>query len=107
MVNVINNDYSFKTVRKYYKSMARTKLTKKAKVFNLLSKGNDVAWKTLRTRFDLSSPRAMIDTLRSEGVMIYTNKSKSGTSYRVGTPSKAVIAAGQRALSTDGNYAYS
>tara|TARA_R110000824_G_scaffold158311_1_gene332108 strand:+ start:490 stop:753 length:264 start_codon:yes stop_codon:yes gene_type:complete len=87
--------------------MARTKLTKKAKVFNLLSKGNDVAWKTLRTRFDLSSPRAMIDTLRSEGVMIYTNKSKSGTSYRVGTPSKAVIAAGQRALSTDGNYAYS
>ena len=94
-------------MRKYYKSMARTKLTKKAKVFNLLSKGNDVAWKTLRTRFDLSSPRAMIDTLRSEGVMIYTNKSKSGTSYRVGTPSKAVIAAGQRALSTDGNYAYS
>ena len=87
--------------------MARTKLTKKAKVFNLLSKGNDVAWKTLRTRFDLSSPRAMIDTLRSEGVMIYTNKSKSGTSYRVGTPSKAVIAAGQRALSTDGKYAYS
>ena len=57
--------------------MARTKLTKKAKVFNLLSKGNDVAWKTLRTRFDLSSPRAMIDTLRSEGVMIYTNKSKT------------------------------
>tara|TARA_R100000742_G_C4255068_1_gene73050 strand:- start:294 stop:554 length:261 start_codon:yes stop_codon:yes gene_type:complete len=83
------------------------KLTKKAKVFNLLSKGNPVSWTTLRTRFDLSSPRAMIDTLRNEGLMIYTNKSKSGTSYRVGTPSKAVIAAGQRALSSDGNYAYS
>ena len=31
------------------------KLTKKAKVLNLLSKGRDVTWKTLRSRFDLSS----------------------------------------------------
>ena len=32
--------------------------------------------------------------LRNEGLMIYENRSKTGVSYRVGTPSKAIIAAG-------------
>jgi hypothetical protein len=36
--------------------------------------------------------------------MIYTNRSSKGVSYRVGTPSKAVIAAGQKAIF--GNTAY-
>ena len=53
------------------------RLSKKAKVFNLLSKGNNVAWTTIRSRFDLTSPRAMIDTLRSEGNVIYENKSEN------------------------------
>ena len=52
----------------------RKTLSKRTKVMNLLSKGAPVAWKTLRTRFDLGSPRALIDTLRSEGNMIYINK---------------------------------
>ena len=46
----------------------------------------------------------MIGKLRNEGHMIYTNKSKDGVSFRMGQPSKAVIAAGQRALF--GNTAY-
>jgi hypothetical protein len=46
----------------------------------------------------------MIGKLRNQGVMIYTNRSSKGVSYRVGTPSKAVIAAGQKALF--GNTAY-
>ena len=84
--------------------MARTKTTKTEKVFNLLSKGESVSWKTLRTKFDLTSPTSMIGKLRNEGHMIYTNKSKDGVSFRMGQPSKAVIAAGQRALF--GNTAY-
>ena len=74
--------------------MAYKKLTKKQKVLNLLSKGNPVWWKTLRSRFDLTSPRAMIDQLRTEGHMVYINESAGGTSYRIGKPSKAIIAAG-------------
>ena len=73
--------------------MAR-KLTKKQKVLNLLSKGKPVFWKTLRSRFDLTSPRAMVDQLRTEGHMVYINESNGGTSYRLGRPTKSIIAAG-------------
>ena len=76
------------------KTMARTKLTKTEKVRNLFLSGTDVSWKTLRNKFDLTSPAAMVGKLRNEGLMIYENKSTKGVSYRVGTPSKAIIAAG-------------
>ena len=87
--------------------MARKTLAKKTKVLNLLSKGESVTWKALRGRFDLTSPRAMVDQLRSEGHMIYVNKSTKGTSYRLGTPTKTIIAAGIRKLYGPFKYAYS
>ena len=74
--------------------MAYKRLTKKQKVLNLLSTGRPVTWASLRKRFDLTSPRAMIDQLRTEGHMVYINESAGGTSYRIGKPSKAIIAAG-------------
>ena len=86
--------------------MARTKLSKTQKVLNLLSKGEPVSWKTLRTRFDLMSPRAMVDKLREQGHMIYINQTGKGTSYRIGTPTRAIIAAGIKKLyGTDYSYA--
>ena len=78
--------------------MAKAKLSKTAKLRNLFAKGSDVSWKQLRNTFDLKSPAAMVGKLRNEGLMIYENRSSKGVSYRVGTPSKAVIAAGQSAL---------
>lgn len=80
------------------KTMARTKLTKTEKIRNLFSKGSDVSWKQLRNTYDLKSPAAMVGKLRNEGMMIYENRSSKGVSYRVGTPSKAVIAAGITAV---------
>ena len=74
--------------------MGRKALTKKQKVLNLLSSGKAVAWTTLRNKFDLTSPRAMVDQLRTEGHMVYINQTSNGTSYRMGTPTKAIIAAG-------------
>ena len=85
--------------------MARTKQTKTDKVRNLLSTGQSVAWKTLRSKFDLTSPASMIGKLRNEGLMIYENRTSTGVSYRVGAPSKAVIAAGQAALFGKQGYA--
>ncbi len=82
------------------------RLTKKQKVLNLLSKGNNVAWTTIRSRFDLTSPRAMVDTLRSEGHVIYTNTVGGKTFYRLGAPSAAIIQAGIDAvLGTEQAYA--
>ena len=78
--------------------MARAKLSKTTKVRNLFSTGQDVSWKTLRTKFDLKSLAAMVGKLRNEGMMIYENRTSKGVSYRVGTPSKAVIAAGINAV---------
>ena len=87
--------------------MARKTLSKKVKVLNLLTKGAPVSWKTLRSRFDLTSPRAMVDQLRSEGHMVYINKTNKGTSYRIGEPTKSIIAAGIRKLYGPFKYAYS
>lgn len=82
----------------------RKKMTKKAKVLKLLESGKNITWKTLRTKFDLSSPRAMVDTLRNEGHCIYTNTVDGKTAYRLGEPSKGIIAAGLKAL--EGDYSY-
>ena len=87
-------------------NMARAKLSKTEKVRNLFAKGNTVTWKSLRSTFDLKSPANMVGKLRNEGMMIYENKTSTGhVAYRVGTPSKAVIAAGQTALFGSQGYA--
>ena len=99
MFNLFQKD-SLRVVSKSKRVVKRGRktLSKRTKVMNLLSKGAPVSWKTLRTRFDLSSPRALVDTLRSEGNMIYINKTAKGTSYRMGVPTKAIIAAGIKKL---------
>ena len=82
------------------------RLSKKQKVLNLLSSGKNVAWTTIRNRFDLTSPRAMVDTLKSEGHVIYVNTVGGKTFYRLGTPSAAIITAGIEAvLGTENAYA--
>ena len=74
--------------------MAKAKLSKTAKLRNLFAKGSDVSWKQMRNTYDLKSPAAMVGKLRNEGLMIYENRSSNGVSYRVGTPSKAILIAG-------------
>src|SRR5210317_1766047 len=98
LFNMGNDNMKVVSKSKRTSTRGRRKLSKRAKVLNLLSKGASVSWKTLRTRFDLTSPRALIDTLRSEGNMIYINKTAQGTSYRMGKPTKAIIAAGIQKL---------
>ena len=88
-----------KTVKRTaVETRGRKSLSKKQKVLNLLNKGENVAWSTIQTRFDLESPRSMIDTLRAEGYMIYGNRVKGKKYYRMGTPTRAIVAAGIKAL---------
>ena len=91
MFNFFNN-------KKGDEDMARAKTSKTTKVRNLFATGKTVTWKTLRNTFDLKSPAAMVGKLRNEGMMIYENRTSKGVSYRVGTPSKAIIAAGINAV---------
>jgi len=106
MLNYIKNMFSKKDELVFVSSKKRTttetrgrkKLSKKQKVLNLLAKGENVAWKTIQTKFDLESPRAMIDTLRAEGYMIYGNKVRGQKVYRLGTPTRAIVAAGIQSL---------
>ena len=79
-------------------NMGRRAYTKTEKVRNLFNTGVSVTWKQLRNKFDLTSPAAMVGKLRNEGLMIYENRTSKGVSYRVGTPSKAIIAAGINAV---------
>ena len=92
---LISRMFKLKQQKKKRKNiMARKTLNKKTKVLNLLSKGAPVSWKALRSKFDLTSPRAMVDQLRTEGHMVYINQTSNGTSYRLGTPTKSILAAG-------------
>ena len=98
LFNMGNDNMKVVSKSKRTSTRGRRKLSKRAKVLNLLSKGASVSWKTLRGRFDLTSPRALIDTLRAEGNMSYINKTAQGTSYRMGQPTKAIVAAGIKKL---------
>ena len=87
-----------KTVKRTVETRGRKSLSKKQKLLNLLSKGSNVAWTTIQTKFELESPRSMIDTLRAEGHMIYGNRVGGKNYYRMGTPTRAIVAAGIKAL---------
>ena len=50
---------------------------------------------------------SIFNQLRSEGNMVYINKTDKGTTYRLGTPTKSIIAAGIRKLYGPFKYAYS
>ena len=53
------------------------------------------------TRSPVSTIRARIHDLRSEGYAIYNHTTKNGkTAYRLGTPSRAMVAAAFRSTGT-------
>ena len=81
-----------------------TTTTQADKVANALSNGAELTAKQISARYGVKNVRAVISKLRSEGHSIYLNKRVSSfdgetySKYMVGTPTKAVIAAGYAAL---------
>ena len=72
-------------------------MTKLAKLENYLNAGNEVTAKQITSMFKLQNPTAAIHALRTNGVCVYANKSTlhdgtETTKYRVGRPSRAMIA---------------
>lgn len=77
--------------------------TKQARVLMALQKGEQLTAKQIASRFGVKNPTATVSDLRFAGFAIYANshkdtKGRVTTKYRLGNPSRAVIAAGYRAL---------
>jgi transcription initiation factor IIE alpha subunit len=83
-----------------------TKTTQTAKVAAALVNGAELTAKQITSRYGVKNVRAVISQLRTEGFAIYLNNRVSsfdGETYRkymIGTPTKAVVAAGYKALRT-------
>ena len=83
-----------------------TKTTQAQRVATALSNGAELTAKQISSRYGVKNVRAVISQLRSEGFSIYLNKRVSSfdgetcMKYMLGTPTKAVVAAGYKALRT-------
>ena len=81
-----------------------TTTTQTAKVATALENGAELTAKQISARYGVKNVRAVISQLRSEGFSIYLNKrvssfdGESYMKYMIGTPTKAVVAAGYAAL---------
>lgn len=73
-------------------------MTKTDTVLAAFQKGDELTAAQIRSRFGAGNPHEVVRSLRSRGHAIYLNerKNKKGEvtrKYRLGTPSKAMIAA--------------
>ena len=80
-----------------------TTVTKESKVLSALQEGRTLSSAQMKSYFGAGNPQAIIQSLRFKGFPIYLNtvtdtKGRTRNVYRLGTPSRAVIAAGYKAL---------
>lgn len=80
-----------------------TTTTKQDKVLAVLSEGRTLSSAQMRAFFGIGNPQSVIQALRFAGYPIYLNtvtdtKGRSRNVYRLGTASRAVIAAGYKAM---------
>lgn len=67
-------------------------MSKQAKLLKQFESGSTYTFSQIQKEFGLVNPTATITQLRSQGHCIYANKTKAGTVYRLGTPSKRMVA---------------
>jgi len=82
-----------------------TTVTKESKVLSALQEGRTLSSAQMRAFFNVGNPQAVIQSLRFKGFPIYLNtvtdtKGRTRNVYRLGTASRAVIAAGYKAVAT-------
>jgi hypothetical protein len=96
---LLNNSYFMKG-----KKMRFNTESKSFKLFQALEKGESLTGAQISQRFGIKNPRATVSDLRlNHGIAVYANESvdskgRKTTKYRVGTPTRRVVAAGYRAL---------
>ena len=81
-----------------------TTMTKAAKDVAALENGTELTAKQIESRYSVKNARALISSLRMQGYPVYLNKRVSTfdgqtySKYRLGTASRSVVAAGNRAI---------
>ena len=81
-----------------------TTTSKTAKVIAALQNGAELTAKQISARYGVANVRALISSIRMQGYSVYLNKRVSSydgntySKYRMGTPTRAVVAAGNQAL---------
>lgn len=78
-------------------------VTKQERLLEALQSGEELTAKQISARFGIANPTATVSDLRFSGFAVYANKrtdtkGRVTTKYRLGRPSRAVVAAGYRAL---------
>jgi predicted ArsR family transcriptional regulator len=78
-------------------------MSKKARVLEALQTGEQFTAKQIAARFNVKNPREVVRSLRADGFAIYANertnsKGQTKSFYRLGTPTRAMVAAGYAAL---------
>ena len=77
-------------------------MTKTEKLLTALQNGERLTTRQIRARFGLKNPTAAITHLRQEGYAVFYNKRKTMSSfYKLGKPTRAVVAAGYKALASN------
>ena len=77
--------------------------TKTYKLFTALSNGERVSASQAAKRFGIKNMSAEVSRIRQSGFAVYGNKRVAGngvhvTEYRLGTPSRKIVAAGYKAM---------
>ena len=81
-----------------------TNVTKTAKVLAALENGTELTGKQIQARYSVGNARALISSIRMQGYPVYLNQRVSSfdgetySKYRLGTPTRSVVAAGYQAL---------
>ena len=78
-------------------------VTKQSRVLEALQSGEELTAKQITARFGVANPTATISDIRFAGYAVYANKhtdtkGRVTTKYRLGTPSREIVAAGYRAM---------
>jgi hypothetical protein len=87
-----------------YYFIKETEMTQKSKLRQAFFNGAELTSKQIRAQFKIASPTKVVSMLRLEdGLPIYANKrvdtkGRETIKFRLGTPSRKVIAAGYRAM---------
>lgn len=80
-----------------------TNTTKQGRLLEALKSGEQLTAKQIKARFGIANPTATVSDLRYAGFAVYANDRKTSngtvTKYRLGSPSREIVAAGYRALS--------
>lgn len=77
--------------------------SKTGRLLSALQNGEALTEGQIRVRFGLKNPRASISDIRYAGFAVYANqhkdtKGRETTKYRLGKPSRKIVAAGYKAI---------